>query len=101
MAIKLCTSQDGVFAYLLGDIDHHAAKEMRESIDSAVERIQAKNLTLDFSDVQFMDSSGIGLIMGRYKLIKSYGGKLMIANTSERIRKMIHFAGIDKLIKID
>lgn len=97
MAVKLCVSDNEVFAYLLGDIDHHTAKEMREKIDSAVQRIQAKSLMLDFSDVQFMDSSGIGLVMGRYRLVSSYGGTLTILNASSRIRKMMCLAGMDKL----
>ncbi len=101
MAVKLSISQDEIFAHLLGDIDHHTAKEMREEIDAAIHRIQAKSLTLDFSGVEFMDSSGIGLVMGRYKLINSYGGSLNIINASERIKKMMYMAGMDKLAIIN
>lgn len=101
MSVKICVSQDTVFAYLLGDIDHHSAKEMREKIDSAVQRVQAKSLTIDFSDVQFMDSSGIGLIMGRYRLIQSYKGSLSVLNASDRIKKILCLAGMDKLAEIE
>ncbi len=83
--------------FLKGEIDHHTAKEMRESIDHNVLEMNPKILTLDFKEIKFMDSSGIGLIMGRYKLINSVGGKLRVVNIPERIERMVKLSGLIKL----
>lgn len=89
---------DGVMtAYISGEIDHHSAKYIREAIDSAVEEYIPEMLLLDFSKVTFMDSSGIGLVMGRYKLMQKTDGVLRVMNASERIRKIMKLAGLSKL----
>ena len=66
-------------------------------MDLAVERNRPQRLRLDFSDVSFMDSSGIGLIMGRYRLMQLEGGSLSVTGASERLRKVMRMAGLDKL----
>ncbi len=97
MAVKIRLSQDEVCACLLGDIDHHTARQMREEIDAAIQRAQPKHLVLDFRDVPFMDSSGIGLVMGRYRLMLSFGGDVRLANVPQRLQKVMRLAGLDKL----
>ena len=97
MAIKIEKRENALVASLEGDIDHHSAKLMRESIDKAVEKTKPKLLKLDFSDVKFMDSSGIGLIIGRYKLMKILKGDLQIINVPQRINKIIMLSGLYKL----
>ena len=67
-------------------------------IDSEIEGTLPKSLILDFSEVQFMDSSGIGLILGRKRLVEALGGGLYIKNTKPHIRKIISLAGLDNLI---
>lgn len=84
-------------AKLGGEIDHHTAKAIREEIDETVENSRPKLLKLDFGDVHFMDSSGIGLIMGRYKLITILGGKLKVVNIPKRLERMIRLSGLVKL----
>ena len=70
------TSYDGntLTIYLKGEIDHHTAREIREAADSLIQLNKPSVLRLDFSGVTFMDSSGIGLIMGRYRIMMLYGG---------------------------
>lgn len=97
MALRIENATDGLTVWLSGELDHHSARLMREQIDAAVERTKPEHLCLDFSDVGFMDSSGIGLIMGRYRLMQLYNGKLEVTGTSERIQKVIRLAGLDKL----
>lgn len=87
-------------AYISGEIDHHTAKSIRKEIDINVEKLNPKNLYLDFSKVDFMDSSGIGLVMGRYKLQSERGGKVFIQNPPPLIKKVMLVAGINKLAKI-
>ena len=70
---------------------------MREKIDREIERVRPSLLILDFKKINFMDSSGIGLIMGRYKLIKALKGNLKIVNVSQRIERIIKLSGLYKL----
>lgn len=98
--VKLEEKENGLTAYLSGDIDHHTAGEIRELIDSKAEQVRPQTLNLDFKDVTFMDSSGIGLVMGRYKLMQSLGGKVAVTNVSAHIRKVMILAGLDKLVII-
>lgn len=89
---------DGCMTVRLGgEIDHHNAGLLRESIDSSAERKLPKKLILDFSKVGFMDSSGIGLIMGRYRLIKELGGELEVIGASPQIKRVIKLAGLERL----
>lgn len=86
-----------VTAFLSGDIDHHTAAVMREAIDQTVESSLPQKLIIDFRDVTFMDSSGIGLVMGRYKLMRSIGGEIEVRNVSSHIKKVMKLAGLDLL----
>ena len=86
-------------ACLSGEIDHHSAAQMREKIDESVIQSGAKTLVLDFSLVTFMDSSGIGLVMGRFRLMQENGGELVLQNLPAPLRKVMKLAGLDKLAK--
>lgn len=86
-----------IIALLSGEIDHHSAVEIRECIDSAVKLIKPNTLTLDFSDITFMDSSGVGLVMGRYKLMSFFGGAVIIRNVAERYERIFKLSGIEKI----
>ncbi len=97
MGIRTETDGKTVTAYIIGEIDHHNAPSLRKAIDEEIEKSSADNLILDFSDVSFMDSSGIGLVMGRYRLIKSYGGNVTIQNPPATIKKVMRLSGIDKI----
>lgn len=101
MAVRIDTAGEVVTAYLSGEIDHHTAKEMRETIDEAVELNMPTLLVLDFSDVSFMDSSGIGLVMGRYRNLLKTGAELSIMGAPPNIAKMLKLGGIEKLAKIE
>ena len=86
--------------FLSGDLDHHNTKALREEIDFAVRDQLPPVVVLDFSGVTFMDSSGIGLIMGRSRVTEEYGGKLEIHNPPPHIRKVLRISGADKLAVI-
>ncbi|MEG0894223.1 MAG: anti-sigma factor antagonist [Oscillospiraceae bacterium] len=97
---RLQNEDDTMFAFLSGELDHHMAKQIREEIDSEVVRLGINLLYLDFKDVTFMDSSGIGLVMGRYKLLNSLNGEVKIVNCSSQIKKVMRLAGLDKIAEI-
>ena len=101
MALQIETDEGIVEAYLSGEIDHHSAGGLREEIDAAIERVQPKRVVLDFTGVTFMDSSGIGLVMGRYKLLEGIGGKLALRGLSTPIKRVMRLAGLDKIAEMD
>ncbi|MDY3929719.1 MAG: anti-sigma factor antagonist, partial [Clostridia bacterium] len=82
------------------DLDHHVATELRKAVDAKIKSSNAINVIFDFSKVEFMDSSGIGVIMGRYKITKILGGKVVIFGVKKQVRRIIEMSGIDKLIVI-
>lgn len=101
MSVKISVKGEVVTAYLAGELDHHSAAEMREAIDSAIELNMPELLVLDFSGIGFMDSSGIGLVMGRYRNLQRTGAELHITGTSPQITKVMKLAGIERLAKMD
>lgn len=100
MQVRIEENEGTLFAYLCGDIDHHTAKAMREEIDSAIEKHEPDLLVIDFGEVSFMDSSGIGLVMGRFKKMQTINGEIQIENTPLYISKVMRISGIEKLAKI-
>lgn len=100
MAVTMVAKGEVLTACLDGEIDHHTAADMRMKIDQAVEEHRPTLLVLDFKNVSFMDSSGIGLVMGRYKAIREFDGELAITNTSPQIGKVMRLAGMERLAKI-
>ena len=101
MPVQIYISEDCITACLSGEIDHHSAKPIRAEIDEFTERVMPAELVLDFRDVSFMDSSGIGLVMGRYKLMQELGGTLRVTNLSAHIKKVMKLAGLDRLSVIE
>lgn len=101
MSVQINVTGEVVTAYLSGELDHHTAKEMREIIDNAVELNMPTLLVLDFKDVSFMDSSGIGLVMGRYRNLIKTGAQLHIMGAPPQIYKMLKLGGIEKLAKLE
>lgn len=87
-------------AYLDGEIDHHSAVDIRSEIDMMIEKHLPKKLILDYGEVAFMDSSGIGLIMGRYRKMQSVSGEIEVRNVLPKMYKVIKLSGIEKLGKV-
>ena len=97
MAVEIQIRDDVVTAYLSGEIDHHSAVQLREKIDESVIQSGAHRLNLDFALVTFMDSSGIGLVMGRFRLMQENSGKVALQNLPAPLKKVMRLAGLDKL----
>lgn len=100
MSLNIVTTDDRCQVKLYGDIDHHGVGPMRAEIDEAIARHAPKVLELDFSGVEFMDSSGIGLIMGRYRALQRSGGKLIITGARGNILKVMRLSGIEQIATI-
>ena len=100
MAAKIEYKQKEIHVFLDGEIDHHSACLIRASIDDAIIHKKPSLLVLDFKQVSFMDSSGIGLVMGRYKLMKSVSGRIRVENLSPSAYKVMKLAGLERLGEI-
>lgn len=101
MKVTLNIKDETLIAQLSGELDHHSAPNVRNEIDLRIESSKPKLLILDFGQVGFMDSSGIGLVMGRYKLMNEIGGDVQISNTSSHIKRVMKLAGLDRLAVIE
>ena len=87
-----------LYIQLEGEIDHHNAQGIRERIDMAFDPTDCRQMIFDFSGVTFMDSSGIGMIIGRYKNAKKRGGTIFITGMSPEIGRIFQISGLAKII---
>ncbi len=95
-------SREGTLRVALeGEIDHHSAVDIRGRIDQMLYRQRPRRLELDLSRIGFMDSSGLGLVMGRLALIRELGGELAVIDPSPAILRIFRLAGMDRLICIE
>lgn len=88
-------------AELCGEIDHHVCDKIREDVDKELELYEINHLIFDFSDVTFMDSSGIGVVLGRYKKLKKIGGTVTIRNASRLVKQILDMSGIFTLMEYE
>ena len=82
------------------EIDHHSCSAICRRADHMMLDNSVSHIVFDFSDTKFMDSSGIGIIIGRYKKISYFGGKGFVINTDTRIKKSLMICGLHKIIEI-
>lgn len=96
--LKIYNDGKRITAALSGDIDHHAAREFRTALDEIIAHSRPELLILDMENVGFMDSSGIGLILGRLKSVRAVGGEILIKNARSEIAAVIKLSGLGTLI---
>ena len=106
MKTKMCgvtvhCKNDRMECVIGGDIDHHSARSIRMKIDEDLYRIRPRTLILDLSGVEFMDSSGLGLILGRFSKASEIGTECILQNPNEQVMKILDVAGIGRLIRIE
>ena len=83
---------------IIAEIDHHTTEKLRRKIDNEITRYMPRKVIFNFDKVSFMDSAGIGLVMGRYKLINMLGGSTKVINLTTPVRKIFEMSGILKII---
>ena len=86
---------------IMGEIDHHSAVNIRVALDEEICRLRPNKTVMDLGAIEFMDSSGLGLIMGRYSLMQKLGGELTLRSPNERLMKIFELAGLGRLIRIE
>ena len=88
-----------LIAVAYGEIDHHTAGKLRDEIDEAMAAFHCRHLILDLKKVSFMDSSGIGVVFGRYRKINKQGGTLYLTGCTDYVEKILHMAGVFSVIE--
>lgn len=83
---------------LNSELDHHNSEQIRKRADNIIDTKAIKNVIFDFENVSFMDSSGIGVIMGRYKKIVFNKGKIIVVNIGDRVDRIFRMSGLYKII---
>lgn len=101
MNVQLHYKEGVLTAMLSGEIDHHIAAGMRECIDDASQKLKPYCLRLDFTGVPFMDSSGIGLVLGRVRLYQYWHGHVVLCGLSPALNKMVELSGIASVAAIE
>ncbi|MBQ8799535.1 MAG: anti-sigma factor antagonist [Lachnospiraceae bacterium] len=84
---------------LKADLDHHTALSVREAADSLLARSHAKHILFDFTGVDFMDSSGIGVIMGRYRQVIFHGGRVGVTGVGANVDRIFRISGLYKIVE--
>ena len=81
-----------------GELDHFCAQSVRRELDSMLRDPTVRQLILDFSGLTFMDSSGIGVILGRYRLMRERGGSVAVIHMNDHVSRIFHMSGMDRVI---
>lgn len=96
--MKICGTD--LIIFVPSELDHHNAKKIRICADRMMESRNIKRILFDFQKTNFMDSSGIGVIMGRYKNMHFMGGTVEAVHVNERVKKILTLSGVSKIIRI-
>ena len=81
-----------------GELDHCCAQSVRRELDSLLRDPTVRQLILDFSGLTFMDSSGIGVILGRYRMLRERGGSVAVIHMNDHVSRIFHMSGMDRVI---
>lgn len=100
MKVDIKNENGTAVAVLKGEIDHHNARSLRTELDHYIVTVQPQSFAMDFGGITFMDSSGIGLIMGRSKLMKECGGRLEVRNAQPYIKRVLKLAGVERIVRV-
>ena len=101
MKILTAEKDSCLLVRITGEIDHHTAPEIRQEIDGELERLRPEKLILDLGQTDFMDSSGLGLILGRMRKTEEMQVNFTLLNPSPSILKILRFAGVEKKLEIE
>jgi len=98
--VSLIGEKKALLVKVNGELDHHVAEKIKTAVDDKLRCTNAVNVIFDFSELQFMDSSGIGVIMGRYKKVRTLGGRVIAICVNAGILRIMEMSGMDKIIKL-
>ncbi|TXC93356.1 anti-sigma F factor antagonist [Metabacillus litoralis] len=101
LAIELDVKKSVLCIRLSGELDHHAAEELRTKVTEMLAANQSKHIVLNLENLAFMDSSGLGVILGRYKQIKAMGGEMVVCAISPAVKRLFDMSGLFKIIRLE
>jgi stage II sporulation protein AA (anti-sigma F factor antagonist) len=101
LSIELEVKQEVLCIRLSGELDHHTADELRSKVVNAIESHDIRHIVLNLERVSFMDSSGLGVILGRYKQIKQVNGEMVVCAISPPIQRLFDMSGLFKIIRLE
>ncbi|WP_042458049.1 anti-sigma F factor antagonist [Neobacillus dielmonensis] len=101
LTIDFETRHDVLCIRLGGELDHHTADELREKASDLIERNEIRHIVLNLEQLTFMDSSGLGVILGRYKQIKQVHGEMVVCAISPSLQRLFDMSGLFKIIKME
>jgi stage II sporulation protein AA (anti-sigma F factor antagonist) len=101
LAINLEVKKDVLCIRLSGELDHHTAEELREECSKLIESENIKHIILNLEELGFMDSSGLGVILGRYKQIKQKHGEMVVCAISPAVNRLFEMSGLFKIIRLE
>jgi len=99
MQVQCSVSGPCLLVSLSGEMDHHSCDSARRTIDEEYHRYGATHIIFNCKNIDFMDSSGLGLIMGRYRLASSLNGHVMVTHVSAQLDRIFSLSGLYKLVK--
>lgn len=100
MEVRLIGEKKALLVKVTGELDHHMAEKIKTAVDEKLRCTNAVNVIFDFSELEFMDSSGIGVIMGRYKKVRTLEGRVIASGVNAGILRIMEMSGMDKIIKL-
>ncbi|MBD1378692.1 anti-sigma F factor antagonist [Metabacillus arenae] len=101
LAVELNVKKSVLCIRLSGELDHHAAEELREKVTKTLEENRIQHIVLNLEQLSFMDSSGLGVILGRYKQIKQMGGEMVVCSISPAVKRLFDMSGLFKIIRLE
>lgn len=99
--IEMEIKHDVLLLRLSGELDHHSADLLREEATKAIETYQIRHIVMNLEQLDFMDSSGLGVILGRYKQIKQNHGEMVVCAISPAIQRLFDMSGLFKIIRLE
>ncbi|MFA8437940.1 anti-sigma F factor antagonist [Pueribacillus sp. YX66] len=99
--IKLERKQTVLLVRLEGELDHHTSEELRNKVEYELEENGVQHIILNLEALSFMDSSGIGVILGRYKQVKERQGEIIVCSISPQVKRLFDMSGLFKVIRLE
>lgn len=101
LAIELDVKQSVLCIRLIGELDHHTAEELRQKVTETLASQDIQHIVLNLEQLSFMDSSGLGVILGRYKQVKQVGGEMVVCAISPAVKRLFDMSGLFKIIRLE
>jgi stage II sporulation protein AA (anti-sigma F factor antagonist) len=101
LSINMEVKRDVLCIRLEGELDHHTAEDLRTKVTDMLEKHGVRHIILNLEQLSFMDSSGLGVILGRYKHVKSLGGEMVVCAISPAVKRLFEMSGLFKIIRLE